>query len=256
MKHNFTTYTFITVFALSGIIFWETGFAWLVLTLIAVVYFGLVSYGAFNIGSNYFLKSVNKGERRAIALTFDDGPDPVTTPDILATLKRHDVRAAFFVIGKKAAAYPHLVRQIDEDGHIIANHSYSHSYWIGFFSKDRLQSDLAKCRDVVYQTIGKKPVYFRPPFGVTNPRYAAVMEELGLQSVGWSLRSLDTRASNKYQLISRILSRLKKKDIVLLHDTLKVTAESLEDIILHCQQKGIRIESLPRLIRKEAYEQD
>lgn len=76
-----------------------------------------------------------------------------------------------------------------------------------------------------------------------------------MHSIGWSLRSMDTRAKNKYQLIQKIISKLKPKDIVLLHDHLPLTADSLADIIEHCREMGIKIEPLPRLIGKEPYEQ-
>ncbi len=253
MKHNIVTFIAVTVFALSGIIFWETGFAWLVLSLVAVIYFAILAYGSFKIQANYYFTSIHKGKRKSVALTFDDGPDEESTPKILQILKDKNVKATFFVIGKKAEKYPELIRQIDEDGHTIANHSYSHNYLIAFFSTKRLKADLVRCNEVISGIIDKSPLFFRPPFGVTNPRYATVLKELKLCSIGWSLRSLDTRAKNKYQLISRILGVLQKRDIILLHDNRSVTADSLEDIIEHCVQKGIKIEPLPRLIDKEAY---
>lgn len=255
MKHNIVTFTSITVFALSGIIFWETGFAWLIFVAIVVAYFAITAYGSFKIQSNYFLKSINKGKKKAISLTFDDGPDPDTTPRILEVLREKNVKAAFFVIGKKAAKYPDLLRQIESEGHIIGNHTYSHSYFLGFFPGTKLKHDIEKCSEAILAAIGKSPMFFRPPFGVTNPIYAKVLKELRLHSIGWSLRSLDTRASNKYQIINKIIARLKTRDIVLLHDNLRVTADSVEDVIEHCLQKGIKIIPLSQLIEKEAYEQ-
>lgn len=254
MKHNIVTFTAVTIFALSGIIFWETGFAWLVLSSVALIYVAILAYGSFKIQANYYLTSIHKGKRKSVALTFDDGPDEENTPRILRILKDKNVKATFFVIGKKAEKYPHLIRQIDEDGHIIGNHSYSHNYLIAFFSSKKLKADLMRCNEVIAGIIMKSPMLFRPPFGVTNPIYASVLKELKLSSIGWSLRSLDTRAKNKYQLISRILGILQKRDIILLHDNQRVTAESLEDIIEHCVQKGIKIEALPRVIDKEPYD--
>lgn len=254
MKHNIITATAITVFALSGIIFWETGFAWLIFIAIALAYLALTAYGSFNIQANYFLTSINRGKRKSIALTFDDGPDPETTPIILDILKEKNIRATFFVIGKKAEKHPELIRRIDEEGHIIANHSYSHHYLIAFFSTEKLKKDLEHCASTIYEILGKTPKFFRPPFGVTNPRYARVLRDLKLDSVGWSVRSMDTKAKSKYEIINRVISKLKAKDIVLLHDNRKVTADSMEDLIEHCLQKGIKIEPLSKLIQKEPYE--
>ena len=220
---------------------------------IGLIYLSIIAYGSYQIKSNYFITSINKGKRRSVALTFDDGPHPDKTPGILEILKEKNVKATFFVIGKNAEKYPDLLRQIDDNGHFIANHSYSHSYLIAFFSKGRLSKDLARCNEIIFQAIGKTPIFFRPPFGVTNPRYKRALTENGLQSIGWSLRSLDTRAKTKYQVIDKVISNLKRGDIVLLHDHLSVTADALEDIIEHINTKGIEIEPLSKVINMEPY---
>jgi peptidoglycan/xylan/chitin deacetylase (PgdA/CDA1 family) len=253
LKHNIVTAITITIIALSGIIFWETGFVWVVFGIIVLAYLAITSYGSFKIQANYFVKSIHQGKRKSIALTFDDGPDPDTTPQILETLRDKGVKATFFVIGRKAEKYPDLLRRIDEEGHIVANHSYSHNYLIAFFSKEKLKKDLDRCSNIITDILGKSPRFYRPPFGVTNPHYAGVLKELNLQSIGWSLRSLDTRANNKYEIINRVISKLKARDIILLHDDRKITAESLADLIEHCLQKDVKIETLSRLIQKEPY---
>jgi peptidoglycan-N-acetylglucosamine deacetylase len=254
LKHNLLIFFCITAAALSSIIFWETDYLWLVLAGIALLFISVTAYGSAQIQANYFVKSINKGRTKAIALTFDDGPDPDSTPRILDTLLENDLKATFFVIGKKAVNHPGLLRRIVDEGHTIANHSYSHHYLIALFSTQKLRTDIQHCNEAIRDITGKEPVFFRPPFGVTNPRYAAVLKDLKMQSIGWSLRSMDTRAKNKYQLINTIISKLKPKDIVLLHDRLSLTAETLPDVIGHCREMGIKIEPLPRLIGKEPYE--
>ncbi|ACT93210.1 polysaccharide deacetylase family protein [Dyadobacter fermentans] len=254
MKHNLLIIFCITAAALSSIIFWETDYLWIVLAAIALLFVSVTAYGSAQIQANYFLKSINRGKIRAISLTFDDGPDPDSTPRILDTLLENNLKATFFVIGRKAVSHPELLRRIVEEGHTIANHSYSHHYLIALFSTQKLQTDIQRCNDAIRDITGHVPLFFRPPFGVTNPRYAAVLKDLQMQSIGWSLRSMDTRAKNKYQLIRKIISKLKAKDIVLLHDHLPLTADTLPDIIGHCREMGIKIEPLPRLIGKEPYE--
>jgi peptidoglycan/xylan/chitin deacetylase (PgdA/CDA1 family) len=253
LKHNITTFITITAVALSSIIFWETGFVWYVILGMVFIYLLVTGYGSYQIRANYFINSINKGKSKAVALTFDDGPDPEYTPRILNILREKNVKATFFVIGKKAEKYPELLRQMETDGHIIANHSYSHHYLIALFSTFRLKKDLARCTEVISSVTGKTPLFFRPPFGVTNPRYKAALKENGLQSIGWSLRSMDTTADNKYQLIDSVISQLKRSDIVLLHDRLAVTAEALEDIIEHISNKRLTIEPLSKVINKEPY---
>lgn len=231
----------------------ETEFLWFVLGAIALLYIAITAYGSYQIQANYFISSVNKGKKKSIALTFDDGPDPDFTPRILDILEEKDIKATFFVIGKKAEKYPDLLRRIHEEGHTIGNHSYSHHYLIALFSTARLTKDLERCNAFIDQTIGKRPAYFRPPFGVTNPRYSAAINNCRLSSIGWSLRSMDTRKASKYALIETVISKLKKGDIILLHDRLAVTAEALPDIIEHIHTKKMTIEPLSVVINKEAY---
>ena len=254
MKHNIITAVTGIALVLCGFAFWETGYVEYILGILVILYLISTSYGSFQIRANYFVKSIHKGKKKSVALTFDDGPHPENTPRILDILNEKGVKATFFLIGKNAEKYPDLVRRIDEEGHTVANHSYSHHYMIAFFSTKRLKNDLTNCNEVIYHIINKKVKFFRPPFGVTNPRYNTVLNELGLQSIGWSLRSFDTRAKNKYQLIQNVISKLQKRDIVLLHDHLSVTVDALEDLIEHCRSKNIDIQPLPLLINKEPYE--
>jgi len=254
LKHKITTAVTGIMLVLCGFAFWETGYVEYILSILVIFYLIATAYGSFQIRANYFVTSIHKGKKKSIALTFDDGPHPENTPRILDILKDKGVKATFFVIGKNAEKYPDLLRRIDAEGHIVGNHSYSHNQLIAFFSKERLTNDLAKCSAAIDQILGRKPKLFRPPFGVTNPRYAAVLKDLNMQSIGWSLRSFDTRAKNKYQLIQNVISKLQKRDIVLLHDHLPVTADALEDLIEHCRSKNIDIQPLPLIISKEPYE--
>ncbi|TDE10279.1 polysaccharide deacetylase family protein [Dyadobacter psychrotolerans] len=253
MKHNIVTFIALTTIVVSSVIFMETDFMWIVMGALGLLYLGITAYGSYQIQTNYFFTSIHKGKKKAVALTFDDGPDPEFTPQILDILKEKKVKATFFVIGKKAEKYPELLRRIDEEGHTIANHSYSHHVLIAFFSTARLTNDLARCNEVITAAIGKTPTLFRPPFGVTNPRYPKALRENGLDSIGWSLRSMDTQARNKYRLIDNIISKLRRSDIILLHDRLAVTTHALEDIIEHINSRRLGIEPLPAIINKDAY---
>jgi len=253
LKHNILTAVFLTAFVLSSVIFWETGYGWIVLSAIAGIYFLITAYGAFKIQANYFVKSINSGAKKSVALTFDDGPDPEFTPRILDILREKNVDATFFVIGKKAEKYPELLRQIIDEGHEIGNHSYSHHYLIAFFSTLKLVKDLSRCNEIIFQAIGNTPRFFRPPFGVTNPRYPAALKENNLLSIGWSLRSLDTRTNNKNRLVKKVISNLKTGDIVLLHDNLAVTAHALDEIIEQIIDLGIIIQPLSKVINKPPY---
>ncbi|ODS82608.1 MAG: hypothetical protein ABS46_08450 [Cytophagaceae bacterium SCN 52-12] len=205
------------------------------------MWIALTIYGSAVIGANWFIRSQNRLKSRAVALTFDDGPDPAVTPAVLSVLKEKRVPATFFLIGEKAEKYPHLVRQILADGHEIGNHSYSHSYWLGFFSADKLREDLVRCSRVLEEISGEKIRLFRPPFGVTNPRYSRALASLALVSVGWSLRSYDTVTGSSARLLARLVSGVRGGRIVLMHDTLPQTAEALPSFLDYCRDKGIEI---------------
>lgn len=189
LKHNIVTFVSLTVIVLCSVIFMETDYMWFVVLAIFLLYLGITAYGSYQIQANYFIKSVNKG-KKSVALTFDDGPDPETTPRILEILREKKVKATFFIIGKKAEKYPDLLRQIYEDGHIIANHSYSHNYLIAFFSTSRLTKDLQRCNEFILQTIGKKPAFFvlhleLPIHYIMGHYYKPACNPLGGRCVAW-----------------------------------------------------------------------
>lgn len=204
----------------------------------------LTAYGAYQIRLNWFVRSVHSVPGSSIALTFDDGPDPETTPVVLSVLREHRVPATFFLIGQKAAQHPDLVRRIVSEGHAIGNHSDSHSRRIGFFSTRHLHDDLARCNLTLEKITGSAVRLFRPPFGVTNPRYARVLTSLDMISVGWSLRSYDTVAADDNVLLRRLKKKLRGGQIVLLHDTVRVTAEVLPAFLAYCKARGLAFTKL------------
>ena len=156
--------------------------------------------------------------RRCVALTFDDGPDPRSTPALLELLRTGGVEAAFFCVGHRVAAHPELAARIVDGGHLIENHTYAHSKTTNFFSVDQLQTDLARTQTVIQQATGMAPILFRPPMGLSNPKIFRVARSLGLTVIGWSARGLDTRITEPERIVARIERRLKPGAIILLHD--------------------------------------
>ena len=189
----------------------------------------------------------------AITLTFDDGPYPDITPRILEILDAENIKATFFVIGKKAEAHPEIINEIAGRGHIIANHSYSHSNMIGFFSSKKLKTDIEKCSELLCEIMGQRPLFFRPPFGVTNPRYERVLKKLKLISIGWTVRSFDTTSKSKEKLFEKITGSVSQSSIILLHDTKQITLETLPLLIQYFRDKNIKIVALDKLINKKPY---
>ncbi|MCX7805862.1 MAG: polysaccharide deacetylase family protein, partial [Planctomycetota bacterium] len=105
------------------------------------------------------------GDRPVVALTFDDGPDPYATPELLDLLKREGVRAAFFFVGERVDAHPEIAARAFAEGHLLCNHSYRHSNATNLFGSGRLEEDLRKTQDAIARAAGAVPAYFRPPMG-------------------------------------------------------------------------------------------
>ena len=254
MKHNIAiTITSITllfiVFFLHEIVY----FKWLIVGII-LLFFIFIAIGTSFIQLNYFVKSINKGKNKGIALTFDDGPDKEITAQILAILEKENIKATFFVIGNKIEENAALLKKINNEGHTIGNHSYSHNNQLTLYSTKKLKEDLIKCTQLIEEVIGKKPLFFRPPFGVTTPRYRRALRQLNMHSIGWTIRSFDTQSKNKEVLYKKITKQISDGSILLFHDTQKITVEVLPSIIQFCKVNGINIVPLQELINIQPYE--
>jgi peptidoglycan/xylan/chitin deacetylase (PgdA/CDA1 family) len=191
-----------------------------------------------------------KKSRRCVALTFDDGPDPRSTPQLLELLRAEKTTAAFFCIGKNVAAHPKLAGQIVGEGHLLENHSYAHSNFTNFYSTARLQTELAQTQAVITQAARVAPKFFRPPVGLSNPATFRAARNLDLQVVGWSIRSLDTVIGEPEKIVARITRGLQPGAIVLLHDgnipaeKLLATVKSLLDTLRELGYEIVRLDEL------------
>ncbi len=165
-------------------------------------------------------------DQRQVALTFDDGPDPRSTPALLELLREHDVEAAFFVIGQKVEAAPELANQILRGGHLLENHTYHHSNATNFYSTRKLTAELTRAQQAIQKHTGTTPRYFRPPVGLSNPNTFHAAEAVRLKVIGWNIRSLDRRSTDPERIVRRIERGLTPGAIILLHDA-DIPAERL-----------------------------
>lgn len=133
-----------------------------------------------------------KTDRKVVYLTFDDGPHPPETERVLDVLRERGARATFFLIGSKVSGNEAVLRRMLEEGHALGLHTYSHAGTFPLLSFDKMLADVNEGKRAVESAAGKKISLFRPPFGVTNPTIAKVIRTLGLQTVGWDVRSFDT----------------------------------------------------------------
>jgi peptidoglycan-N-acetylglucosamine deacetylase len=153
-----------------------------------------------------------------VAITFDDGPSPDTTPRVLDCLGEMQVRAAFFVIGANAARYPALVRRIDKEGHVIGNHTFDHHH-LGLLRRTAYWKDqLRRTDDVIEAETGRRPRYVRPPMGFKTPFQGSAVHLGSQHLITWTRRALDGIPTTSEQILHRLGRRTRAGDIILLHD--------------------------------------
>lgn len=157
--------------------------------------------------------------RPEIALTFDDGPGPTSTREVLTILARFNARATFFVLGEKVRAAPGVLREIADAGHAIGIHGDTHDRLFSLRHPSRIVADIERARDAVAAVIGKRPRLFRPPLGHVSPRTAVAVKRLGLTLVGWTVRGRDGLANATAEAVQRrLIAGLSPGAIILLHD--------------------------------------
>lgn len=216
----------------------------------------LLVRGSASVRASWYLRMRCRARRagRRVALTFDDGPDPQRTPAVLDLLARQGVRATFFVVGARAEAHPELVRRMVAEGHVVGNHSYTHSWRFPLRSLGRTVEELRRTGEVLHRITGRQPRLFRPPFGVTNPTIARAVRRLGLDPVGWSIRSLDTMGQSPERVAARILRRLHPGAVILLHDRCAGSERLVGLLVEGLRSRGLEPVTLPELFDIEAYE--
>jgi len=253
-----TTYAMILL-ALAVLILLLSGIrpGWYPLIFLAI-WLILLVLGSVKICMNFYIKAFCKGktDEKIISLTFDDGPDPDITPRILEILKKHDIKAAFFPVGMRAEKFPDLVKRIEDEGHVLGVHSFSHDFFFDLFSRKKMERDLLLAGKSVTVEGWKggrveKGMLFRPPYGVTNPTVSYVAGKLGYRVIGWSVRSLDTTLKDPRKVAERMNRRLHPGAVVLMHDTRKDLPSILEDVIKNASGNGYRMVGLEEMMEKK-----
>jgi len=221
-------------------------FLWLLITGI----------GSLHIRWNYHLNSLNSNysvTKNEIAITFDDGPHPEFTPKVLGLLKANNVKGTFFCIGKHIELHPELFKRIISEGHTVGNHTFNHENNFGFIKTKEVVKELETTNAIINKIAGLKVKLFRPPFGVTNPRIKRAVKIVDLQSIGWSVRSLDTTSRSKNAIIKSIENSIEKGDVILLHDTSEKSVEILEQLLLFLKQNKLESVTIDSLFNIKAY---
>lgn len=192
------------------------------------------------------------GGSRRVVLTFDDGPHPRTTPQILEILRRRNLKAIFFVLGIQAQKYPEIVRQIHEQGHIIGNHSYSHKN-LAQLNEEKLREELGKTSALIEKITGRRPEFLRPPYGAMNRNVLRVAASEGMGIVLWTIDPKDWQNKNELAIVRNtdrqlgISSGDHRGGALLLHDIYPATVRALDTILDRLAANEFSITAIDRL---------
>ncbi len=207
--------------ALSGVALWTGPPPLWVVVLGFAGYAGLTLYGVFRPGLSMFadVRTHTPSGKRQVALTFDDGPHPKTTRQVLEILNQRGARATFFVIGRKVDEYPDVLREMVQGGHGVGLHGYRHDRLYALKPPAYVAKDIERTQQSVQNACGERPVLFRPPIGFISPRTAAGARRARVSFVGWSARAYDgTGPRAPSSILRQVEPKLRDGAIILLHD--------------------------------------
>lgn len=189
--------------------------------------------------------------QKTIYLTFDAGYENGYTAQILDVLKKHDVPAAFFVVGHYVEQNPELVRRMRAEGHIVGNHTFHHYDMSKLADLTSFRAELESLEAAYYSVTGEAlPKYYRPPRGVYSEENLKMAQQLGYRTVFWSLAYVDwltDKQPTKEQAFAKLLPRIHNGAVVLLHSTSATNAEILDELLTRWEQMGYRFASVDRL---------
>lgn len=243
---------------------WQVQKSHLIMAGIIIILLAIIIFLTFNFAEpqgQFFGSAVwhgNKNEK-VVALTFDDGPNPPNTDQVLEILKKYNVKATFFLVGKKVEQNPETAQKIVNEGHAIGNHTYSHLDLL-LHNENDINKEIGNAEKVIIRVTGKRPRLFRPPHGFRDPLVYDVTEKKGYVVVLWSVMPWDWNKPGIKVIEKRVIDNTQNGSIILLHDGdadhLKQTGdrhqtvEALPTIIETLQKKGYRFVTIPELLKR------
>lgn len=183
-------------------------------------------------------------EKPKIALTFDDGPHPSSTPVLLDGLAGRNVKVTFFVIGENVVKYPKILAREAEEGHMIGNHTYSHVD-LTKISREMAECELEKTNTAIEVVTGEKTEYMRPPYGAWEKK---MEEKTGMMAVLWNVDPLDWNTENETEIVNKVVTETEENDIILLHDCYLSSVKAALRIIDIMQAKGYEFVTVDELL--------
>ncbi|MFK2826909.1 polysaccharide deacetylase family protein [Bacillus sp. B190/17] len=182
-----------------------------------------------------------------IALTFDDGPNSTSTPQVLETLKAHNAVATFFMLGSQVEYYPVIAKQVLEAGHEIGSHTENHRD-LSTLNESQIRQELGEASRKIEEAVGQKPTLLRPPYGAYNDKVLNAAKQDGTPIILWSVDSLDWKSRNAQAVNDAILRNIAPGAIVLMHDIHLSTAEALPALLTALQKEGYQFVTVSQLL--------
>ncbi|WP_061865653.1 peptidoglycan-N-acetylglucosamine deacetylase PgdA [Streptococcus oralis] len=196
----------------------------------------------------YFVKK----NKKVVALTFDDGPNPSTTPQALDTLAKYGVKATFFVLGKNISGNEDLLKRMKSEGHVIGNHSWDHPV-LSKLSLEDAKKQITDTEDLLTQVLGSSSKLMRPPYGAITDD---IRNNLDLSFIMWDVDSLDWKSRNETAILTEIQHQARNGSIILMHDIHETTVHCLPKVIEYLKSEGYEFVTVPELLngRLKAHE--
>lgn len=199
---------------------------------------GIVSYRTETVAANAMADS------KKIALTFDDGPHPYYTEQLLDGLKERGVHATFFVTGKHVEMYPEMIERMNEEGHLVGNHTYSHMQ-LNKSNGDSFKEELVKTNELIEKLTGQEVQYVRPPYGAWDKKFE---KELNMFPVLWTIDPLDWCSDNVACIVQKVTDKAKENSIILMHDEYKSTVTAALQIVDILQEEGYEFVTVDEIL--------
>lgn len=183
-------------------------------------------------------------EDRKIAITFDDGPHPYYTEQLLDGLKERGAKATFFLMGKQAEAYPEMVLRMQAEGHLIGNHTYSHMQ-LSKNNREKFKTELIKTNELLLEITGEEPQYVRPPYGSWDK---SIEEELTMIPVLWTIDPMDWCSRDVSGIVGKVVRKAKENAVILMHDEYKSSVTAALQIVDMLQKEGYEFVTVDEIL--------
>lgn len=188
-------------------------------------------------------------DKKAVSLFINVSWGEEYIPEMIDVLNKHQAKAAFFIDGAFANEFPHLIQMIEEEGHTIGSHGYGHKD-MGRMSKAEAADNLKQADDILFALTKQKIEYFAPPSGSFHMETVEAADELGMETMLWTVDTIDWQKPSKDVLVTRVLNKVHNGATILMHPT-QVTVDSLPQLIEGIRKKGLQISDLPKMLSEE-----